>query len=160
MSAWIISPMTPDDIDAVMAIERQLFPRPWLRISYEKELFCDSGRMLVVRPRHYDKKSSSVIAYAGYRLILEEMHLLKIGVAPQWQRLGIASWLLRNCFTMAAADNAETAILEVRASNHPAISLYRRLGFMLIGTRPNYYSETNEDALMMKKSLKEGHYER
>jgi ribosomal-protein-alanine N-acetyltransferase len=83
------------------------------------------------------------------------MHLLRIAVAPQWRRRGVASKLLDTCFSLAHKNGAESAILEVRPSNKPAISLYHKLGFHLVERRKNYYTETREDALIFKKKVKE-----
>ena len=58
-------------------------------------------------------------------------------------------------FTQAAKNGARSAYLEVRPSNKSAIALYRRLGFRLIGKKPEYYTDTLEDALVLMKNLKE-----
>ena len=83
------------------------------------------------------------------------MYILKIAVTPKKQRQGIASWLLRKSFGLAAEKDTQLVFLDVRPSNVPAIKLYKKLGFQTVGIRPNYYSETKEDALVMRKRLKE-----
>ncbi|MFZ5573374.1 MAG: ribosomal protein S18-alanine N-acetyltransferase [Thermodesulfobacteriota bacterium] len=152
--------MTANDIDEVVAIEQRLFPSPWLRQSYEHELVCETARSYIMRCCRHDTDGQPLIAYAALRLMVEEIQLLRLGVAEGWQRRGAATYLLHQCLIRAVAEGAENAFLEVRASNSPAIHLYQRLGFRLIGRRPNYYSDTHEDALMMIKNLKEEHNER
>jgi ribosomal-protein-alanine N-acetyltransferase len=88
-------------------------------------------------------------------MTLDEIHLLKIAVAPRWRRRGIATWLLGFCFGLAQRRNARKVYLEVRRSNGSAIDLYDKVGFQIIGTRPKYYTDTGEDALIMMKSLEE-----
>jgi len=83
------------------------------------------------------------------------MYILKIAVTPKRQRQGIATWLLRKSFLLASEKNARVAFIDVRPSNVPAIKLYKKLGFQTVGIRPNYYTETREDALVMRKRLKE-----
>ncbi len=97
-----------------------------------------------------------IIAYICFRMIADEMHILKIAVAPEWRHQGIALWLLEKSLENAVKKGAEVTYLEVRPSNNPAIGLYNKAGFRVVGKRPNYYSETREDALVMIKYLKEG----
>jgi ribosomal-protein-alanine N-acetyltransferase len=81
------------------------------------------------------------------------MHILKVAVTPALRGQGIASWLLERCFKLSVEHGARSAHLEVRPSNRPAVGLYRKLGFEVIGKRPKYYSDTKEDALLMMKIL-------
>ena len=85
------------------------------------------------------------------------MHILKIAVKHSWRRLGVASRLLNNTVNELSNTDIHAAFLEVRLSNAAAISFYEKLGFTCIGKRHNYYSNSNsrEDALLMKKVLKE-----
>jgi ribosomal-protein-alanine N-acetyltransferase len=68
----------------------------------------------------------------------------------------VATWLLEQSFKLAQQKkDLDSVYIEVRPSNNAAIALYHKLGFYVIGTRPNYYPESNENALVMKKQLKE-----
>ncbi len=155
MPAWTVVPMTVEDIDQVVAIERSLFSNPWPRISYENELIYETAHTFVVRHCGQKPEQQPVIAYAALRMMIDEIHLLRVGVATDRQRQGVAGFLISECLRHAILAGAENAFLEVRASNTPAIGLYQKLGFRLIGKRPNYYPDTHEDALMMIKNLKE-----
>ncbi len=147
-----VGTLSETDLDAVMVIERQSFKRIWQRSSFLGELACDNAYSYAVRCDVQDNPAQ-IIAYACFRVVADEMHLLKLAVAPQWRRRGIASWLLDKCFTAAIEKGAKVAFLEVRPSNKSAISLYQNSGFDLIGKRPHYYSETREDALILRKKL-------
>ena len=146
--------MVETDIEAILAIERQSFQRIWQRTSFVGELSCDFAYPYTLRCEE-GKNPAQIIAYICFRIITDEMHLLRIAVAPQWRRRGVASKLLEESFALALEKGARSAILEVRPSNKSAISLYHKLGFHLVEKRINYYTETREDALILKKNLKE-----
>ena len=151
MSAWSIVALDESHIDAIVSIEKESFRQPWQRISFSNERACiDAIDVVVLRPGH-----EQIIAYACLRLTLEDLHLLRIAVTPKWRRQGIAVWLLETCFRKASARGAKAAYLEVRQSNASAKNLYLKLGFQIIATRPRYYIDTEEDALIMMKVLEE-----
>ena len=146
--------MTASDIDAVAKIERSCFPIPWKASAFVEELSFRDAFDWVVKETD-ENCGNSIIAYICSRLIRNGMYILKIAVTPKRQRQGIAAWLLRKSFLLASEKDTRVAFLDVRPSNEPAIKLYKKLGFQTVGIRPNYYSETREDALVMRKRLKE-----
>ena len=154
MAQCQVTPVNPADINPIMEIERESFSWPWKRVSFLGELqnrhaysylvkLCDSA--------HADR----VIAYIFFRQLKEELHIMKIAVTPDWRSRGIASRLLKKCFTTGLKQGATSAFLEVRPSNASAMALYSKKGFRLIGRRPKYYTDTREDALVLMKNLKE-----
>ena len=151
---WDIVGFTASDIDEVSEIERMCFPSPWKTSAFVEELSCRDAFDWVVKETG-ETGGNSIIAYICSRLIIQDMYILKIAVTPRRQRQGIASWLLEKCFVLASEKNVQIAFLDVRPSNIPAIKLYKKLGFHTVGIRPNYYIETREDALVMRKHLKE-----
>jgi ribosomal-protein-alanine N-acetyltransferase len=149
--AWSIVALDERHIDGILAIEKESFRQPWQRISYSTELSCrDAMDMVVLHPAH-----DQIVAYACLRLNLDELHLLRIAVAPHWRRQGIAAWLLNSCFRKASIRGARAVYLEVRQSNAFAKNLYQKLGFQIMATRPKYFVDTEEDALIMMKVLEE-----
>ncbi|MGD9322966.1 MAG: ribosomal protein S18-alanine N-acetyltransferase [Desulfobacterales bacterium] len=140
------------DLDPILAIEQLSFQYPWRRRSFEGELSCPSGLSYVVKSAQTDK-GAQIVAYAFLRRVLEELHLLKIAVAPARRGRGIANWFLNHCFTMGAQQGAKSVYLEVRLSNITAIKLYEKLGFRVIGHRSNYYPDSKEDAVVMMKDI-------
>ena len=151
MSGWSIVALDETHIDGIIAIENASFQQPWQRISFLNELSCRGALdFVVLEPQH-----GQILAYVCLRLILDEVHLLKIATAPDWRRRGIATRLLDACFQLAHRREARAAYLEVRRSNAPAIQFYSSLGFQIIGKRLHYYTDTGEDALLMMKSLEE-----
>ena len=95
------------------------------------------------------------MAYIFVRFLTDEMHIMKIAVAPQWRNRGLGEALLSAVQTEGNRRGAATALLEVRSANIAAINLYKKTGFQTIGIRPNYYPQTGESALVMSKRLKE-----
>ena len=146
-----MTPLNESHIGAVMAIEKVSFKNPWQRTSFISELACREAMDYVAT----DPQSNQIIAYVCLRRNINEMHLLKIAVAPQWRLRGVATWLLNNCFRLAKKEGRETVHLEVRPTNKAARAFYKKLGFRIIGTRPKYYTDTGEDALVLIKDLKE-----
>jgi ribosomal-protein-alanine N-acetyltransferase len=142
------------DLEPILAIEQNSFQRPWDRLSFESALCCDSARNYAVKSTE-GEICGPFIAYAFWRMAGDEVHLQKVAVTPAWRKQGVATWLLERCFTLSIGQGARSAHLEVRPSNIPAVELYQKLGFELIGKRPQYYPDSKEDALLMIKTLKE-----
>ncbi len=90
-----------------------------------------------------------IIGFAGMWLAFDEAHITTIGVEPAYRGLGLGE-LLFLCMVDEAIDRgANWLTLEVRVSNLQAQALYRKYGFTVHGTRKRYYSDNNEDALIM-----------
>jgi len=143
-----IIPLSEKDINSIVEIERISFTNPWSPDSFLSEInHKDSYNYGVafIDRLHYRQ----IVAYISYRLIDTEMHLMKIAVVPQYRGQGIATWLLEKCLKACINSGIGVFLLEVRPSNGPAIKLYNKLGFEIIGRRPGYYSDTREDALIM-----------
>ncbi|MFH2063817.1 MAG: ribosomal protein S18-alanine N-acetyltransferase [Pseudomonadota bacterium] len=152
MESWRIMPITEEDIDQIIEIENVLFQKPWSRTSCLHELTCEGSYSFGIVFTDPDRPTQ-FIAYIFFRIIMDEMHLFRIGVAQKWQKKGFATYLFQQSIQLASEKGADTVYLEVRTSNTPAISLYHKLGFRLIGKRPRYYPETNEDALVLMKQI-------
>ena len=154
MPDWHLEAITPQDLDKILSIDRKAFKRPWHRKSFLEELVCENAYSYAVRSQRVDQRSE-IIAYVFLRVLVTEMHILRIAVATEFQAMGVATWLLQQCFSLAKHKKVYSVYIEVRPSNETAIALYRKSGFQLLGRRPAYYPETGEDALVMVKHLKE-----
>jgi len=155
VSSWQLGTINQaDELEPVLAIEQRSFQWPWGRLSFEGELSCQNACNYIVKSNTYSA-GEQVVAYAFFRRQTDELHLLKIAVSPAWRGHGIATRLLERCFAISAKQGATSVHLEVRPSNTPAIELYLKLGFEVIGRRHKYYAETKEDAVLMMKNLKE-----
>jgi ribosomal-protein-alanine N-acetyltransferase len=134
------------DLPQVIAIERQSFPTAWSLAMFVLELSKPSSICLAA----VQDDGAGAERLAGYLICAryaDVWHVMNIAVDPALRRRGIALALMERLIEQAGADAAYT--LEVRPSNAPAIALYERLGFRAAGTRPRYYHDTGEDALIM-----------
>jgi ribosomal-protein-alanine N-acetyltransferase len=139
-----IETMTLDDLPFVQAIEQASFTTPWPPHAYRSEL--ESNRLatyLVARAE------GAVVAYAGIWMMVDEAHITTFAVDPHWRRQRIGERLLLALLDIARDRRAREATLEVRLSNLAARRLYEKYGFRPVGIRPRYYSDDNEDALIM-----------
>ena len=95
--------------------------------------------------------NGTLLGYGGISLVADEAEIITVAVSPAHRRQGIARALMEHMLRLAA-DASASVYLEVRASNTPAIELYRSLGFAGTGVRKNYYTSPREDAVLMMRS--------
>lgn len=144
MSDTRIRDMSSADIDRVLTVEEACFTIPWSRTAFEAELADnDLAHYFVV------EAEGQVVGYAGTWIILDEAHVTNVAVLPTYQRRGFGETLMNALMELARAKGAICMTLEVRVSNTDAQRLYRRLGFVVRGLRRQYYTDTQEDALIM-----------
>jgi ribosomal-protein-alanine N-acetyltransferase len=146
---YVLVSSTLDDLDQVVEIERFCFPVPWPRQSFADELTRPWARLEILRHR----ASCRVVAFCNYWMVADEVHILNVAVHPEERRRGLAARLVRHMVDEARRGSARVLSLEVRVSNHAAVSLYRRFGFREVGLRPKYYVDNGEDALLMDLEL-------
>ena len=140
----VIDDMTAEDIPAVQVVENASFPVPWPANAFKHELTQNKNAHYIVA-----REGERIIAYAGLWLALDEAHITTFAVLPERRRRKIGERLLVRLFDMATELKAEWLTLEVRASNFPAQRLYEKYGFHAAGVRRRYYSDNNEDAIIM-----------
>jgi [ribosomal protein S18]-alanine N-acetyltransferase len=140
----VIEEMRIDDIDPVQEVERASFPVPWPANAFRHELTQNKNAHYIVA-----KEGEHIVGYAGLWLSLDEAHITTFAVLPQYRRRKIGERMLLSLFERAEKLGAEWLTLEVRASNLPAQRLYEKYGFRPAGVRRRYYSDNNEDAIIM-----------
>jgi ribosomal-protein-alanine N-acetyltransferase len=128
----------------IMAIERQVYPRPWSPSLFIAEMSDPSNRSYIVARIDRD-----VVGYAGMICYGDEAHVTTIAVDPEHHRRKIGTRLLYDLIQTAIQMGARAVSLEVRVSNWGAQRMYTRFGFRPVGVRKGYYQETGEDALVM-----------
>ena len=139
-----ISAMCPEQVKDVAEIEKICFSSPWSEESIEESL--KSGTKFFVA-----EKCGKVLGYIGISCILDEGYIANIAVLPKERKTGVATALLNRVFSLAKDESLSFVSLEVRESNTPAVSLYKKLGFKTEGRRKNFYENPKEDALIMTK---------
>lgn len=150
MRNWSLSTWSSAHLDAIAAIDRQSFRNPWQIDTFRKELYRPDALHLVAL-----HTGAEVIGFACSRLLPEELHILKVAVAAVHRNQGIGTELMTRLFAWGRRRGARDVLLEVRPSNRGGLSLYHRLGFHCIAVRCNYYPDTGENAMVLKKALKE-----
>ncbi|HEV7742075.1 MAG TPA: ribosomal protein S18-alanine N-acetyltransferase [Pseudolysinimonas sp.] len=138
---------TPDDLDAVMALETAIYPDDaWSSATMAAELANPYGHYLVETG-----EDDAIVAYAGLLAPLGtgQGDIQTVTVAPEARRQGLARRLLSTLIDEARRRGAEELFLEVRVDNEAAQALYRELGFEELSVRKSYYGQ-GIDALTMK----------
>lgn len=137
--------MSISDVPAVAELERKCFSDPWSERSVAAELENPLSLWLVAL------LGRTVVGYVGSQSVMEQADMMNIAVNPDYRRQGIAESLIERLIAELKDKQVSSLTLEVRASNAPAIALYRKLGFIQVGKRPNYYRNPREDALILRK---------
>lgn len=101
------------------------------------------------RRHEHEALPAQIIGFAGMWQSFDEAHVTTIGVDPAYRGQSLGELLLLTMFDAALARGANWLTLEVRVTNEPAQALYRKYGFTVHGVRKRYYSDNNEDALIM-----------
>lgn len=144
-----IRPMTLDDLDQVHVIDQLSFSLPWPKSAFRYELVENPMSFIYVAETIDSPAATKVVAVIVVWQILDEAHVATIAVHPDYRGRGLGSRLMAVVLQEAIRRGAQTATLEVRAGNLVAQSLYRRFKFEVVGRRPRYYRDNNEDALIM-----------
>ncbi len=186
---YVVSRMTLADIPRVIEIEKLAYPSTWPPSSYRKELQdnplahyivvrdtrmpvevsgespSDSGRRpfplsLLARPQaHQPPEIANIVGFAGLWLMVDEAHVTTIATHPDYRHRGLGELLLTSLIDIAYDIGARQVTLEVRVSNMVAQNLYHKYGFHEQGIRRRYYSDNDEDALIMwTEDIMSNHY--
>jgi len=147
----VIRPMAVADLPAVQLIERSSFTTPWPPQAYRQELEANRLAAYLV-----GVIGAEVVAYGGIWLMVDEAHVTTFAVHPRYRRRRIGERLLLALLDLSLDRHAREATLEVRLSNLAARRLYEKYGFRPVGIRPRYYSDNQEDALIMTTELLAG----
>ena len=137
--------MKPHHVAQIACLERACFSMPWSENAIAGELTNPLSLWVVA------VDGETVIGYVGSQSVLGEADMMNIAVSEEYRRQGIAEKLIMHLISCLQSSDVHCITLEVRASNDPAIALYRKLGFNQVGRRPNYYANPKEDALILRK---------
>ena len=143
----MIAEMNLSHVSQIAELEKLCFSDPWSEKSIASELENSLSLWLVF------EENGAVLGYIGSQSVYPESDVMNLAVAPNARKRGIAQALVCELTERLKAQKMQSLTLEVRASNEPAISLYTKLGFAVIGRRPRYYVNPKEDALIMRKEL-------
>ena len=144
----LIRNMTAEDIPAVVEIEKECFSLPWSEKSFAESIVREDTIFLVC-----EEKEGAIMGYIGMYLSFDEASITNVAVASQFRKRGCGKQLVIAAKTAAKEAGAESIFLEVRVSNVPAISLYKKQGFENLGIRKKFYEHPVEDAIIMKVGI-------
>jgi ribosomal-protein-alanine N-acetyltransferase len=145
-----LRPTRPGDASAVAAIHCALFERPWQRDCLQRLLELPTVRAFIAEAT----TAQALVGFILGQVAADDAEILSIGVAPAWQRCGIAGLLIRAFTASVSGAGAKRVLLEVAADNKPALALYLRHGFHCVGRRKCYYEHRGApfaDALVLAK---------
>lgn len=131
------------DVPDALVIEQQSFSTPWSGPMFVLELTKSSSVCLAAE---IDAELVGYLFATNYAAI---WHVMNVSVSPAHRREGVASKLMAELFRLTDGSGKTQYTLEVRVSNAAALEMYRRCGFRSAGTRPGYYADNREDALIM-----------
>ncbi|MDN4594570.1 ribosomal protein S18-alanine N-acetyltransferase [Polycladomyces subterraneus] len=143
-------PMKMADLPMIMEVERASFPTPWPKEAFVNELLHSPFA-------HYTVVTvdGEIAGYCGMWIVVDEAHITNIAIHPKYRGKKLGQATLAYMKRLARLLGADKMTLEVRVSNHVAQHVYRKLGFEAKGIRPRYYSDNQEDALIMWVTLDE-----
>ena len=142
-----ITEMNASHVPQVAQLEQLCFADPWSEKSIASELTSKWSYWLVA------VEDDRVVGYIGSQSSIDESDVMNVAVHPDFRRKGIAEKLINHLVEELKNRGSHTLLLEVRASNAPAIALYEKLGFTQVGCRKNYYHNPREDALILRKDF-------
>ncbi len=140
----VIEPMRQADVPDVLRIEREAFPTQWPADAFYNELNAN-------KLAHYfvGRCDGGIVAYGGIWVVLEDAHITTLAVGERHRGRRFGELMLLRLIDEALAQNATWMTLEVRESNLGAQQLYKKYGFTTVTSRKAYYSDNNENALVM-----------
>ncbi len=143
----------PEMLSDILALEEACFSSPWTRKMLEGELTGNQFAHFLVAMRREPSKTKTEPAIIGYHcfwIVFEELRLMNLAVRESMRRNGVGGALVTEALRLGLEQAATRAVLEVRSSNNPARSLYTHLGFVQVSSRPRYYTNPIEDAVLLE----------
>ncbi|MEK5078374.1 ribosomal protein S18-alanine N-acetyltransferase [Solibacillus sp. FSL W7-1436] len=141
--------MTIDDVQAIHKIELATFPVPWTLDSFYYEMTENQYAHYLVA----ENENGEIIGFCGIWLVIDAAQITNVAVVQSVRGQGIGETLMREAMRVAKEANMDVMSLEVRVTNTVAQNLYRKLGFQDGGLRKGYYTDNQEDALVMWVNL-------
>ncbi|MEH7098091.1 ribosomal protein S18-alanine N-acetyltransferase [Neobacillus vireti] len=148
VDSYVFRFMREEDIDQVLEVEHASFTTPWSREAFFNEIHNNKFAVYIVL-----EENEKIVGYCGTWIVIDEAHVTNIAIRPEYRGKKLGEALLSKLISTTREMGARSMTLEVRVTNHVAQSLYRKFGFQNGGIRKNYYSDNQEDALIMWVNL-------
>ena len=140
----VIRSMQREDLPSAAGLEERCFTVPWSEKLLEKCLESPLDQVWVL------EDGGEIAGYCNLRIIAGEGELMRIAVHPAKRGRGYAREMMEELEKHASENGAQSLLLEVRASNLPAICLYKSYGYEIRAVRKRYYTHPVEDAYIMQ----------
>ena len=145
-----IKPLTSDDVNAVVNLDRICLGGLWTKEAYLREIESDKSTVIVLRLSGDEFGDRyKIIGIGCLWSIVDEAHITLLGIHPNYRRQGLGQLLLFTLLNNAIVRRLEWATLEVNENNLAALNLYQKYGFVAIGRRKGYYQPAGDDALVL-----------
>ncbi len=144
MSEITIRKMEIADVDQVMEVERVSFTTPWTTVIFYQEIVDNQYAYYYVI-----EWNGRIVGYVGTWVVLEDAQVTNIAIMPELRGNKLGEKLFQYMLLQIKLIGATRLSLEVRESNIPAQKLYRKFGLVPGGIRKNYYTDNQEDAIVM-----------
>jgi len=136
-----------DYAEQIIDIENNSFPTPWSTEAFEAETEKHISNFWAL------VEEDNIIGYICFWMLEPEIHIINFAVKIEKRNKGLGKLLLKHVIETGINKKIEKVWLEVRPSNLPAISIYKKFGFYEVGRRIGYYRGTGEDAIIMKLNI-------
>jgi ribosomal-protein-alanine N-acetyltransferase len=142
-------PATEDDLEGVVAIEKQWNPTPWSKDGFAAELDKSVSHFLVLTD---DETDEVVVGYVVFHVVDDYSQVLSVAVKPEFRKVGFGAKLIREAINESVRAGVSRMGLEVRKSNAAAFGLYQEIGFHVVRIVQSFYSD-GEDAYSMEIAI-------
>ncbi len=145
-SSFYLRRMQERDLPFILEIERLSFPNPWKESSFRGEienLHISFPNVIVQRPHE------RIVGYIIFWYMADAAQISNFALHPDFRGLRVGESMLKETLGIIRTMGARHVVLEVRPSNTPAVILYQKFGFTLLGMRQGYYQDPPEDAMVM-----------
>jgi ribosomal-protein-alanine N-acetyltransferase len=148
---FTVMPMTSEDLPLVVALEEECGLNSCGVDGYWKML-SNPNAVSLVAIRNGEKRYVAG-AFSGV-VVVDELQIDNLAVSKRYRRKGIGQMLLTSALACARRLGARVATLEVRSANSPALALYEKMGFEIVGLRKKYYATPPDDALLLSREIR------
>ncbi|MDH5719077.1 MAG: ribosomal protein S18-alanine N-acetyltransferase [Spirochaetia bacterium] len=136
-----------ENIEILCALDKALFNPSWNETQWQNEFDNPSVEIYIMQ-----NSKDEPIGFLSASIVDKNIEIRKVGILPEFQRKGYASLLMNKVYELSKNYNAETIILEVNETNHPAVMFYQKNGFSVFHERRNYYAN-HQKAFCMQKNI-------
>ncbi len=142
-----IEQISKNDASSVAKIEKECFSTPFSEDDILDYIDNPIWHFFVA------KIDESIVGYISFTKIIDECQIVNVATSPSARKMGVGKALIERLLSYAKENGCTKLFLEVRESNLPAISLYKKFGFLPVGISKNHYTQPKENAVLMNLEI-------